>query len=307
MVQPSGILPFYLLGDNGGKTPVVRGRLARLFTPTASLFDRHGYPDVVSGLCAETVALAACLSATLKFDGIFTIQAKGDGAVRTLFADVTSDGAIRSYAAFDDDAVSGLPVSHPAQLSQLMGGGYMAFTIDQDASVSGDKAHRYQGIVELSDGAVSDCAEQWFSQSEQLASSVMTTARRTEGGWAASALFLQQIAPEGGVGATDSIYADDAFHTASTLASSVTQDELLSESLSAEDILFRLFHSQAVHVQHFSELRDQCRCSDEKVEVMLAGLSAQQRRELSDEAGQLLVGCEFCKSSRTYHLSSFQD
>ena len=82
--------------------PLIRGRLARLFDPASTILSRHDYPDSVSELCAETMALAACLSTTLKFDGVFTVQAKGDGAVKTLFADVTSDGHIRSYAAFDD-------------------------------------------------------------------------------------------------------------------------------------------------------------------------------------------------------------
>ena len=36
----------------------------------------------------------------MKFDGVFT-QA-GDAFVKTLFADVTSAGALRGYAAFDE-------------------------------------------------------------------------------------------------------------------------------------------------------------------------------------------------------------
>ena len=49
------------------------------------------------------------LLTTLKFDGVFTLQAKGDGAVQTLFADVTSAGAMRAYAAFDADKLADTP------------------------------------------------------------------------------------------------------------------------------------------------------------------------------------------------------
>ena len=87
----SCVVPFYLTGEVASQSaPLIRGRLARLFSPAASILDRHAYPDNVSEVCAEMMGLAACLSTTLKFEGVFTVQAKGDGAVKTLFADVTS-------------------------------------------------------------------------------------------------------------------------------------------------------------------------------------------------------------------------
>ena len=93
----SCVVPFYLTGEVASQSaPIIRGRLARLFSPAASILDRHAYPNNVSEVCAEMMGLAACLSTTLKFEGVFTVQAKGDGAVKTLFADVTSDGHIRS-------------------------------------------------------------------------------------------------------------------------------------------------------------------------------------------------------------------
>jgi len=251
----------------------------RIFDPVASIFARHDYPDIISGLCAETVALAGCLAATLKFDGVFTVQAKGNDAVKTLFADVTSDGRIRAYASFDDTALTGKSLQSPADIDGLLGQGYIAFTVDQNASVSGEKAHRYQGIVELAGGTLGDCATQWFRNSEQLASSVMTSAVKTESGWAASAIMLQKIASQGGDDLIDDepVDEEDLWQTATILQRSITTDELISQTLSASDILFRLFHSQGVHIQPQLALIDQCRCSDVKVEMMLAGLSADQR------------------------------
>jgi len=281
----------------------------RIFDPVASIFARHDYPDIISGLCAETVALAGCLAATLKFDGVFTVQAKGNDAVKTLFADVTSDGHIRAYASFDDTALTGKSLQSPADIDGLLGQGYIAFTVDQNASVSGEKAHRYQGIVELAGGTLGDCATQWFRNSEQLASSVMTSAVKTESGWAASAIMLQKIASQGGDDLIDAepVDEEDLWQTATILQRSITTDELISQTLSASDILFRLFHSQGVHIQPPLGLIDQCRCSDEKVEMMLAGLSADQRASVVDDTGRLVVNCEFCKAERIYDLTSFQD
>ncbi len=75
---------------------------------------RHDYPASVNELCAEAMSLAACLSTTLKFDGVFTLQAKGDGIVQTLFADVTSAGAMRSYASFDAEKAADMAPTGPA-------------------------------------------------------------------------------------------------------------------------------------------------------------------------------------------------
>lgn len=302
----SNVTPFYLTGEGEApSTPLIRGRLARLFDPASTILARHDYPDCVSEICAEAMGLAACLSTTLKFEGVFTVQAKGDGAVKTLFADVTSKGQIRSYAAFDEQLTDPFLPTGPAVLPRLMGSGYVAFTVDQ-AATSGEAGHRYQGIVELEGPHMGDCAVAWFKNSEQLASHVMTAARKTPAGWQSAALFLQQIAQEGGDGPVQAgLSVEEEWHTAMVLMSSVKKDELLDPSLPAEQLLYRLFHANGLHLQPARPLSDECRCSAEKVENMLQSLSPDQRQDMSDEAGRLVVNCEFCKTARSYHHSDF--
>ena len=97
------------------------------------------------------------------------------------------------------------------------------------------------------------------------------------------------------------------WQTSTILQHSIRTHELTDTDLSASDILFRLFHAHGVHIQTPLQLIDKCRCSDEKVEMMLAGLSAEQRASVADETGRLVVNCEFCKAERIYDLTSFQD
>ena len=91
------ILPFYL-ADGSDDTALIRGRMASVGRAASAILARHAYPEIVAILQAEALALAACLSSTLKFDGVFTLQAKGDGMVRTLFADITEKGALRGLS-----------------------------------------------------------------------------------------------------------------------------------------------------------------------------------------------------------------
>ena len=301
------ILPFYLTGE-AGAAPRIRGRLARLHHSADGILQRHHYPDKVAGLCAETMALTSVLSSMMSFEGVFTVQAKGDGAVKTLMADMTHDGAMRCYAAYGDDDILAGDYQGPAMLPRLAGSGYMAFTVDHQVT-----NRRYQGIVELDGPHLGDAATSWYKNSEQLMTLVMTIAEKTADGWVSSALLLQQIATSGGKSEDDSLYkqpdemdaeTEDLWHTAMTLCASVKSSELLDRDLPLADLVYRLFNALGAHIQPTRAVADQCRCSPEKVEVMLDGLSEEQRSSLADENGQLIVSCEFCKTDRTFDLTA---
>jgi molecular chaperone Hsp33 len=302
------ILPFYL-ADGSDDVALIRGRIASVGRAASTILNRHAYPKIVAILQAEALALAACLSSTLKFDGVFTLQAKGDGLVRTLFADITETGALRGYAALDDNraAFQAAALAHdpsgPVRLGPIMGDGYIAFTVDE-----GSTNGRYQGIVELDDRHLSDAAIRWYENSEQLDTVVVCAAAEGLDGWQAVALMLQRIAAEGGRGDTlawndakAQEASDEAWHTAKTLLGSVTRDELLDPALSPENIIFRLFNSMAPHSAAARSVVDQCRCNVQKIEAMLQQLAANEVEDLVDEDGNLTVTCEFCKTERVYN------
>ena len=302
------ILPFYL-ADGSDDVALIRGRMASVGRAASTILARHAYPDIVAILQAEALALAACLSSTLKFDGVFTLQAKGDGLVRTLFADITETGALRGYAALDDNraALQAAALAHdptgPVRLGHVMGEGYIAFTVDD-----GNTMGRYQGIVELDNQHLSDAAMRWYENSEQLNTVVVCAAAEGPDGWQAVALMLQRIAVEGGQGdamtwsdAAARAKSDDAWHTAKTLLGSVTSNELLDSDLSPENIVFRLFNAMAPHSAPARPVADQCRCNVEKIEAVLQQLAADEVEDLADEDGNLTITCEFCKTERAYH------
>jgi molecular chaperone Hsp33 len=300
----SQILPFYL-ADGSSDVALIRGRMASVGPAASTIIERHAYPDLVGRLQAEALALAACLSSTLKFDGVFTLQAKGDGLVRTLFADITESGDLRGYCALDEDhsQLAAMQLAQPhdeaVHIVPLMGGGYIAFTVDDHAT-----GGRYQGIVELDGPYLSDAAMRWFENSEQTDTMVLCAAGKDASGWQASALMLQRIATEGGdaeSAAGAKATSDDAWHTAKTLLSSVTRGELLDPALTPEEIIFRLFNSMAPHVAPARVVTDQCRCDVQKVESMLSQLSVEDVNDLADADGTLRITCEFCKTERLFN------
>ena len=290
-----GVLPFLI--DSGPRRALM-GRFARVDAAAASILSRHDYPMPVAELSAEAIALAGCLASTMDYDGVFTLQASGDGPVKTLFADVTSAGAVRAYTSFDEN-IGITETGAPAAIISLMGTGYLAFTVDQ-----GEQG-RYQGIVPIEAADLRSVSMRYFSDSEQIDTALMIAANHDDqAGWRASALLLQRIPETGGTG--ESIPQsddDDLWHTACALMSTCSRDELLDPDLTQQELLFRLFHELDVRVQPFRPLRDECRCSPERVERMISSLSDEEKHSLSEDGTSIMISCEFCKKEHVYTLS----
>jgi molecular chaperone Hsp33 len=287
------VLPFAVGGG------AVRGRLARLGTAVDAILSGHNYPLPVAGLLAETLALASVLAASMKFDGVFTLQAQGHGPVSLLLADITSDGNLRAYARFDADKVAAVPPEHFGSVPELLGGGHLAFTVDQ-----GPDTDRYQGIVELIGHTLGECADLYFRQSEQLDTKVKVavTQSGTEGGWGASALMIQRM--PGSASHTPILTSDeseDGWRRAAVLMASATDAEMLDPALAPEQLLYRLYHAEMLQTYPPRPLQARCRCSRAKVEGTLRSFPADEIDALKDDSGQVAVTCEFCRTAYVFN------
>ena len=285
LVQPFRIDPFAL-----------RGRLVRLGPAIDRILSQHAYPEPVAAMLGEAITLAVTLAGALKYDGIFTLQTKGDGPIRLMVADVSTAGAVRGYAQYDaaklEAALSGVKVGAPS-VSRLVGSGYIAFTVDQ-----GEDTDRYQGIVELAGATLAECAQHYFRQSEQIQAGIKLSVGRTghSGTWRGGGLMLQRVPPEGGYGViADDV--EDGWRRAMVLMSSATAAELVDPELPPHRLLFRLFHEDGVRVYDTHSLEARCRCSRERIEGILRLFSPDELDDMRED-GVTTVTCEFC--SQTY-------
>ena len=87
----------------------VFGRLVKLGPTVDTILSRHDYPEAVSRLLGEAVALTALLGASLKSEGKFILQASTGGPVDLLVADYQVPGGLRGYARFWPTAWPRLP------------------------------------------------------------------------------------------------------------------------------------------------------------------------------------------------------
>ena len=69
----------------------VRGRTVQLGPLLDTMLARHAYPEPVARLLAEAVVLTALIGTSLKFEGKFPVQTKGDGPIDFIVADFKTD------------------------------------------------------------------------------------------------------------------------------------------------------------------------------------------------------------------------
>ncbi len=292
------------------ETSSLRGRIVRFNDVLDDILSAHDYPDVVSQVLAETITLAALLSSMLKYDGIFTLQTQGDGPIGMLVADMTSDGAIRGCATFDEKRLDKVTAQFSAfsddvdesadnHLAQLLGKGHIAFTVDQKGTED-----RYQGIVELKGKSITECVQHYFTQSEQIHTGIKMAAAKRDGKWYAGGIMLQKMPEEGGVqeeqvptNVLENMDEDD-WHRSMVLMGSLTEAEMLHDNLNSHDILFRLFHEEGVRVFDPLQLKHECRCSAERVENVVCMMSDEDRKDMVKD-GKITLKCEFCSKDYT--------
>jgi molecular chaperone Hsp33 len=271
----------------------LRGRMVRLGQTAHTIISCHDYPAPIASFLAEMLSLTALLAGMLKFDGVFTLQVKGNGPITLAVCDLTNTGHLRGYVQYDADAAKLLPANQAPTLSQLCGGGYMAFTVDQQNSTD-----RYQGIVELSGDKLSDAVRHYFEQSEQIKTAFEVSVGQQQGMWYSAAIMLQAMPQDQNaenLGETDI----DGWRRAMMLLQTVSSAELLDENLPVNAVLYRLFNEEGVRVFPPLDIVAKCRCSREKIAPIIEGLPQSEKEELAED-GKITVICEFC--SHNYHF-----
>ena len=272
----------------------LHGRLVRLGAALDQPLRAHDYPAPVATLLGEALALVAGLSGGLKYDGVFSLQARGDGPLGMLVADVTTDGAMRGYA----DIRSEIPDGEPS-VSRLLGAGVLAFTVDQ-----GPDSKKYQGIVDIQGATLADCVHHYFRQSGQFTAGVKLACRCLPNGrWRGGALLLQRLPEDEDPNERDRM--EEAWHTAMVLMGSCRSDELCDPGLDAYSLLYRLFHEDGVRVFPPKPLEFACKCSPERMQAAVAMLTDDELDAMTVD-GRIVVTCQFCNAEQVFDPAAFK-
>jgi molecular chaperone Hsp33 len=146
----------------------------------------------------------------------------------------------------------------------------------------------------LTGDSLADIALHYFATSEQFPVWLRLASAHTPAGWRASALVLEKIAGGGGIDPDlNEAAQEESWRTATLLAATVTDAELLGDALAPGRLLFNLFHSEGVATGWPRALAYGCRCSRQRLSGILEGLDNDDLDHMAAD-GDIVMTCEFC-------------
>ena len=257
----------------------VRGEMITLTSSLNQAIQHQHLPPAGQKLLAEFLSAVSLLAGILKFEGLLTLQIRGDGAVPLIMAEATHERSLRGIVKIHEGAdLTGL------SLNEMIGHGVLSLTIDPV------KGQRYQGIVPIEGNSIAECLSHYFTQSEQLPtklwlfSDIDTQANAIAGGF-----FLQGLPAHYN---KDPEQTADTWLTLHTLANTLKVEESLR--LAHKVQLTRLFHEYAVIINDEVATQFACSCSQARSENALSAIGSEDAYALLAEQGTITIDCQFC-------------
>lgn len=250
----------------------VRGELVTVSETSKQILENHNYPLPVKTLLGELLVATSLLTATLKFAGDITVQLQGDGPMSLAVINGNNQQQMRGVARVQGD------IPENADLKTLVGNGYLVITI------SPEEGERYQGVVGLEGDTLAACTEDYFMRSEQLPTRLFIRTGEVDGQPAAGGMLLQVLPAQ-------DAQTNDFEHLA-TLTETIKAEELFT--LSATDVLWRLYHEEEVTVYDPQAVEFKCTCSRERCAGALKTLPDEEIDSIMAEDGEIDMHCDYC-------------
>lgn len=299
------VLPFQLDRSD------IRGRVARLDGALDRILNQHAYPPLIEALVAEAALLTALIGQSVKLRWKLSLQIRGNGPARLIATDYygpQEDGAparVRAYASYDAERLD----ETAAPFSQI-GQGYFAVMIDQ-----GDGMVPYQGFTPIAGNSLSNCAETYFAQSEQLPTHFALTFGKSQtpgraAHWRAGGVMLQSMPRHGGTREAASegsgeggllthvdilagVESEDWIR-ANALLDTVEDIEMIGPTVTPTELLVRLFHEEEPRIYDTQAVQFGCSCSAEKVRSTMSIYSQKDISKMTTVEGLVTADCQFC-------------
>ena len=255
----------------------VRGLHVRLENVWKHIVGQKHYPPAIRRALGELLAAGALLSGNLKTDGTLIVQVQGQGRLKMLVVEATSDQTVRATARWDETA----DINDDESLTDLLGGNSVFVLTLQPKD-----AEPWQGVVPLEGGSIAQMLINYTKRSEQLDTQIVLASSDD----ACGGLLLQRL-PE-----TEPDAA--SWEHVGTLVQTLTPEELTG--LDAQHVLYRLFHETPPRVFDPENIEFACTCSRGKVSDMLLMLGGEEVGGVVAEQGSIQIDCDFCHAKYVF-------
>lgn len=255
----------------------VRGLHVRLENVWKHIVGQKHYPPAIRRALGELLAAGALLSGNLKTDGTLIVQVQGQGRLKMLVVEATSDQTVRATARWDETA----DINDDESLTDLLGSNSVFVLTLQPKD-----AEPWQGVVPLEGGSIAQMLINYTKRSEQLDTQIVLASSDD----ACGGLLVQRL-PE-----TEPDAA--SWEHVGTLVQTLTPEELTG--LDAQHVLYRLFHETPPRVFDPENIEFACTCSRGKVSDMLLMLGGEEVGGVVAEQGSIQIDCDFCHAKYVF-------
>ena len=255
----------------------VRGLHVRLENVWKHIVGQKHYPPAIRRALGELLAAGALLSGNLKTDGTLIVQVQGQGRLKMLVVEATSDQTVRATARWDETA----DINDDESLTDLLGSNSVFVLTLQPKD-----AEPWQGVVPLEGSSIAQMLINYTKRSEQLDTQIVLASSDD----ACGGLWVQRL-PE-----TEPDAA--SWEHVSTLVQTLTSEELTG--LDAQHVLYRLFHETPPRVFDPENIEFACTCSRGKVSDMLLMLGGEEVGGVVAEQGSIQIDCDFCHAKYVF-------
>lgn len=255
----------------------VRGLHVRLENVWKHIVGQKHYPPAIRRALGELLAAGALLSGNLKTDGTLIVQVQGQGRLKMLVVEATSDQTVRATARWDETA----EINDDESLTDLLGSNSVFVLTLQPKD-----AEPWQGVVPLEGGSIAQMLINYTKRSEQLDTQIVLASSDD----ACGGLLVQRL-PE-----TEPDAA--SWEHVGTLVQTLTPEELTG--LDAQHVLYRLFHETPPRVFDPENIEFACTCSRGKVSDMLLMLGGEEVGGVVAEQGSIQIDCDFCHAKYVF-------
>lgn len=255
----------------------VRGLHVRLENVWTHIVGQKHYPAAIRRALGELLAAGALLSGNLKTDGTLIVQVQGQGRLKMLVVEATSDQTVRATARWDETA----DINDDESLTDLLGNNSVFVLTLQPKD-----AEPWQGVVPLEGSSIAQMLINYTKRSEQLDTQIVLASSDD----ACGGLLVQRL-PE-----TEPDAA--SWEHVSTLVQTLTPEELTG--LDAQHVLYRLFHETPPRVFDPENIEFACTCSRGKVSDMLLMLGGEEVGGVVAEQGSIQIDCDFCHAKYVF-------
>ena len=255
----------------------VRGLHVRLENVWKHIVGQKHYPAAIRRALGELLAAGALLSGNLKTDGTLIVQVQGQGRLKMLVVEATSDQTVRATARWDETA----DINDDESMTDLLGSNSVFVLTLQPKD-----AEPWQGVVPLEGGSIAQMLINYTKRSEQLETQIVLASSDD----ACGGLLVQRL-PE-----TEPDAA--SWEHVGTLVQTLTPEELTG--LDAQHVLYRLFHETPPRVFDPESIEFACTCSRGKVSDMLLMLGGEEVGGVVAEQGSIQIDCDFCHAKYVF-------